>query len=221
MKKIKKTLLMTLIVCLMLLMPTTAFAKSKKAKAAIKAYKKFLSQEKIYVVPYDTYFLRYNRYLYWCWDSDVSFCLVYLNNDKIPELFVKGKFYSGRDSCAAVFEYKKGAVKRSAWEWYDEGCGFQFSDITRYCKKRGVLEVKGWENLGDDYDEDINYMKAILKYKNKNSCCYLTDWGTYTHANWKYYKGYKKGLRKYTKGRSLTKVKWHANTPANRKKYLK
>lgn len=62
----------------------------EKGKGRNKAYKNFLSQQKVYVVPYNTYFFRYDLWLYWCWDSDVSFCLAYLNNDKIPELFVKG-----------------------------------------------------------------------------------------------------------------------------------
>ena len=56
MKKIRKFLIAVLIICLVFLMPTTAFAKSKKAKAALAAYKSMLSQSRINVVPYNTYF---------------------------------------------------------------------------------------------------------------------------------------------------------------------
>jgi hypothetical protein len=56
-RRIRRLLFVVLIAGILLSMPIQSFAKSKKAKAAIKAYKKMLEQEKIYVVPANTRFI--------------------------------------------------------------------------------------------------------------------------------------------------------------------
>ena len=57
MKRIRRLLFVVLVAGILLSMPVQSFAKSKNAKAAIKAYKQMLEQEKIYVVPANTRFI--------------------------------------------------------------------------------------------------------------------------------------------------------------------
>ena len=196
MKKIKKVLLMTFILCLILLTPITTFAKSKKAKAAIKAYKTMLSEQKVYVVPYKTYFESDDVYVNFYWSNNVSFCIGYFTNDNVPELFLKGTCSDGNCLASAIFTYKKGSIQRL---WYDEG------NLKRYCKKRKVFEVER-EDWGGEH--------AAYYYK-KGKAVYLS---TRVPGSFGYDK---RKVRKYTKGREFTKIKWRANTPANLQKYLK
>ena len=195
MKKIRKFLIAVLIICLVFLMPTTAFAKSKKAKAALAAYKSMLSQSRINVVPYNTYFEDDEYYLYFCNTGNVSFCTGYFNNDKIPELFLKGHANNGTCNCAAVFTYRNGSVVRLA---YKDNDGTPFSSIKSYCRKRKVFRcnVHGVPHV-------MRYHKGKIK----------TLWFAWEGLS-------KKKIRKYTKGRGFTKIKWHSNTYANRYRYL-
>lgn len=195
MKRTRRLLLTALIVCLMLLMPMTAFAKSKKAKAALAAYNSMLSQSKINVVPYNTYFEDEERSLYFCWAENVSFCTGYFNNDKIPELFLKGHASNGTCDCAAIFTYRKGSVVRLT---YKDNYGAPYSSIKSYCRKRKVFRcnVHGTPHV-------LRYHKGKIK------------------PLWFAWEGLsKKTIRKYTKGRKFTKIKWHLNTYANRYRYL-
>ena len=179
----------------MLLMPMTAHAKSKKAKAALAAYNAMLSQSKINVVPYRTHFKEDGYYLNFCWAQDVSFCTGYFNNDKIPDLFLKGSDGRGNCYCAAVFTYRKGSVVRLA---YKDRYGAPFSSIKSYCRKRKVFRG------------DVHGVLHVMRcHKGKVKTLWFAGEGLS-----------KKMIRKYTKGRGFTKIKWHINTYANRYRYL-
>ena len=202
MKKIRKLLIAALIVCLVFLMPMTASAKSKKAKAALKAYKTILSQSRINVVPYRTNFKEDGYYLNFCWAKDVSFCTGYFNNDKIPELFLKGSDGRGHCDCAAIFTYKDGSVVRLA---YKDNDGTPFSSIKSFCRKRKVFRcnVHGIPHMMRCYKGRIK----VLAIKWEEDLDFSGRTG-------------RKNIRKYTKGRRLTRIKWHINTNANRYRYL-
>ena len=242
---IKRALLFSLMLTLLLAVPT--FAATKKTKA-LKAYSKMLSKKKLAILPIGTKMLvgdGYEKYNTKSKLSSAYFAIAYIDNDSIPELVVtKKENYSwkwgGDDfgtydfSLLAIYTWKKGKVRRIAYE--GSGSMFNRPSFGGYYKKKGVYVIK-WkpesnEGIFQDYYYKMNGNNKpaeILYYFHDTDYEYDPDEGEYDGAPDEYHVNrkvvskvqYLNAYRKATSGTKLTRVIFRKNTKKNRKKYLK
>lgn len=188
------TLTMLFSITAVVSVPTTANAASKRSKA-IKAYKKYLKKEK--------------------YNCD-KFALIYLDNNKIPELLTR------QGSVVGICTYYKGKVIDTYHAVnLNKGNG-KFT----YYKKTGIYQSLGY-TYGTWYESYPKLSKAKVKTK-------IFSTGNFSSSSVKYYKGeingkktkitkskYKALLKKYKKGKKGSKAKFYSNTKASRKKHCK
>ncbi|MCD8018265.1 MAG: hypothetical protein LUF92_01380 [Clostridiales bacterium] len=184
-------------------------------KKALKAYKKFLSQDTI----------KWNKTSTKVKLSKCEFLLVYLDNNSVPELIVS----SGSNNLASaggevLYTYKNGKVKYVDYAKY----GFY------YYKKKGVYYKY--------YDGGQFYYYTFSKGKSKyvlnviNESVNSRDWEGDGKRTYAYYKitnsstgagkyilesEYKAYFKKLVGSKKAKEPKLHKNTAKNRKKYIK
>ena len=217
--KRKKSIVMCLLLLVLLAFPVSAQAASQKKKA-LKAYEKFLTKETVGFLDGGGELLNVPM-------AACRFALAYVDNNSVPELVVYspeiekldwgGGLKYGGDyyGCYIVYTYKNGKVKRTART--------QLVKFAGYYKKEGVLAerytIKGGLKENHYILKKGKLKEAFSRSKGAHSKnrIYRNDMKQTVISK----AAYEKGLKSLTGGRKLTKVKFRANTAANRKKYLK
>lgn len=185
---------------------TPAQAASTKTKA-INSYKKYLSQKNLKAEydpgEYDDTFPSKGAY----------FSLVYLDNDKVPELLVrytKDGDGGGVTGAGQIRIYKKGK-------------SVMYSRLSDYKHKTLIYAKKG---IVDEFETDEmgGYYETVSKYKKGTGKVIANrqyDSGAKKYTYTTSAKKYKASVKSATKGLKGKKIQWHQNTKKNRAKYLK
>ena len=176
---------------------TTVDAASKRTKA-VKAYKKFLKNNSNYS----------------------QFSLVYLDNNKVPELLAKNSDF------VYIYTYYKGKVKNT---YSFTNIGYQGNYKFNYYKKTGVYRSTAihFGDVSNGYPKlSKGSINATVYSKNKL--------GSSASSKSKYYKIKKNGkaakiskskfkskVKKLTKGKKTSSAKFYSNTKSGRKKHCK
>ena len=225
MKTRKATGFVVIMMLFLLVTGMQAQAASAKKKA-LKAYKKFLSNNKIAVIPngtplaYDDEFVvRYHPTP----SGQVKFALAYLDNNKIPELIVlenSHKYDSGSQGIG-IFTWKNRKVKRVGYIKGSGGISYSYFNprSVGYYLKRNVLMLSS----------DVSEAQSTSYYEVKGgnlemALCKMVSYGEKDYRS--YYdslsgREFNRRLKSMTKGRKLTKLVFRSNSAADREKYLK
>lgn len=218
-KKKKKSIVMCLLLLVVLSLPVSAQAASQKKKA-LKAYEKFLTKETVGFLDGGGA------------SEDVSmaecrFALAYIDDNSVPELVIyspeiekldwDGGLKYGGDyyGCYTVYTYKNGKVKRTAHTQLVKFAGYYKKEgvvSERYTIKNGLKEncyILRKGKLKEAFSKAKNTRSKKGIYRNEMKQTAISK------------AAYEKGLKSLTGGKRITKVKFRANTAANRKKYLK
>lgn len=209
--------------CIVLIVPALNVSAATQRQKAMAAYKKYLSQSKVYVMPKGTVYQDLGKRKDFKYNGTPSakakFCIANIDNDSIPELIISAKF--DNRNFISLLTYKNGKVARIC---YDEA-----TEFLGYYPKTGFFLAKGViahmfkpEGVGyiDKYVKIIAgramlIMSKAVQPKNKRPVEYLID-GEETSA-----KAFAAYRTKVTGGKSLLKVKLHNNTATNRNQKLK
>ena len=196
MKKILSIILsisMLLSIGTVLATPIDVNAVSKRTKA-VRAYKKFLKQNE---------------------SSYGDYSLIYLDNDKVPELVTMENYF------AVVYTYTGGKIKSISGQ-IDLG---YTNNKFKYYKKTGVYSSTRMRNgiIGTDYYK-------LSKGNGKNIGYKYKDTNDYPNEKTKYYKysnngksikvskaKFKKWFKKVTKNKKTKSAKFYSNTKSGRK----
>lgn len=219
-----KSLLLIVLVLTMLLPKTDVSALTQKQKA-LKAYTAFLAKSKVPIVRSGKTCYQTGRpYTYYGTKaSEVYFGLAYIDNNSVPELVLKtlSPYGSSHDMITAVFTYYNGKVKRV--KEVNNDYGF----VDGYFYKTGSYK---WTQLGEGGDKEVYISPLRNETTTKKLRKDSNKYGYYPTVYYKYVSGrnvkisrsaFTKLFRSMTKSKSVTKIKYHKNTAANRKNYLK
>ena len=134
------------------------------------------------------------------------FAIIYLDNDSIPEVVT----YSSLGGKPRILTYYKGKVK----DYFSPAN----TKYTYYYKKKAVLREKA-------FYKDFNYFSYDKVKLSTGKITYFTYYmdGKYYNSNEKKITKAKSQelLKKRVGSTKATKIKYHKNTAANRKTYLK
>ena len=187
---------------------TTSKVTKTQKKKAYAAYKKLLSKSQIKVDKW-----------YSVKSSDVYFNIGYINNDKMPDLFVFYGAGARNYANAMIYTYKNGKVKK---------IGTTGGDFLGYYKKTMVCQTTSrsdaYGNVGTYYEKANGKSNKgdLLKYTSliKKGAEYKVGVGNYSYSKISK-SSFNAKLRSLTKGKKLTRVKMLNNTAANRDAILK
>ena len=227
-KKLRRGLILVLSI-VMLLPAISGYAVTQKQKA-MNAYKKWLGHSKVSVLKKGQEIADYNGAYGGVEDrasyaptkaSKTEFAIAYINNDNIPELIVRTKdqrYYS-------ILTYRKGKVVRLKGTQEDG----TYDTVKGYYKKTGVFFDARSADFG--IDRQIYYKMYATKAKDKLEVWifnkgskpskeyeYLTSSGKTVSCD---HSVFKEKLKKLTKGKKPTNLKYYKNTAKNRNKILK
>ena len=218
MKKLIKTTLL-LLLCTAFIMPkANGYALTERQKA-INAYSKYLSYSKTYVLKYGTSYVRFvhgfTEYKYnGTKASSTDFAIMYINNDDIPELIVRGDV--GGYKSYGVYTYKNGKVQ---FVYREEAAIF-----------RGCYTKTGYFVSLEDLEACpyVDYMRDYVQMSGTRATKIFTHKVT-NGKNVKFWiKGqpvseakYTRAIRGAVQNKKMTAVKYYKNTRANRKKVLR
>lgn len=193
---IKRTLMITLIIMLMLTVPALAASKKKKA---LKAYRKYLSKSAVTVKEYGS-------------KTKVEpeqFAVIKLNGDKVPELILlsKGWLY--------FFCYQKGKVRQIG------NTGFLTSGVGYY-PARQLIRNSSIAGVGASSE---NYIQMNVK-KRKMTHCGSVIFGMNFRdyrvlGRQTSYSSFSSYIRRLTGSVREKQIRFIQNTKKNRKRYLK
>lgn len=186
---------------MLFILQSTANAANQK-KAALEAYNTFLTKE-IEWYP-ET----------WKGSKKViveSFALIYLDNNSVPELYVYGgpKTYH-IEGQYRMFTFYKGKI---------EPLGEPTNDLCLKCYKKTGFFVAGDAWFGNE-PEHYYYYPGKLKTI-ELICTKVYYYGKFQNYGGISKKEFNRLVKKYSKGKKATKVKWYKNTAENREMYLK
>lgn len=193
---IKRTLMITLIIMLMLTVPALAASKKKKA---LKAYRKYLSKSAVTVKECGIK----TRV------EPERFAVIKLNGDKVPELIIlsNGRLY--------FFCYKKGKIRQI-------GNTGIFGSGAGYYPARQLIRGTSIAGVGassENYTQ-INVKKLKITYC--SSAIYGMNFRDYrVLGRTVSYSSYLSYIRKLTGPVREKKISYIQNTKKNRKRYLK
>lgn len=192
--KSKKWLWCMLLMCCIIFVGTKVDAASAKSKA-LEKYRSIMVGKSSYT----------------------NFAVVYLDNDKIPELITSGSYGS---SGYVIITYKNGKLltresrNKPYCYWKKRGffsildarssyyAGYGWEETKYYKMKKNSNELVAYFHLHKDYNDG----SRVVKYYSKGS---EISKGSFDSVILKY--------KKNTKGRE---IKYYTNTLSNRKKYL-
>ena len=209
-KLLKRCLLLASV--LMMMFSCTAFA-SPKSKA-FKAYKKYLSKSKVYVMPkgykwYTRDFTDYRAKTYkGTKASKVKFAFAYIDNDNVPELILTDAKWG-----SAIYKYMGGKVTCvDHVSFYDKYKGYYKKSglIYRLHTSEGTPYTDNYEKLEGNVLNKVCYIEHDSEYD--PPMYHLTDWQEVSKAEFNAARAQAAGGKKYTK------FKFYSNTAANRKK---
>ena len=211
-QKLKGWLLIALAVAMLVQVPAQASFAATQKQMALNAYNKWLSAKTVYLMPKGRQYasIRDGSVPYpGTKASDVKFSIIYLDNDAIPEMVVYDN-----DRAFTVLTYRNGKIVRTYY-------GENFTVGTQYYPKKNVFVATGFKSIKMikyvckisgkyfvKFQDDVKFRQELFvnaKRKRVN----LTEAELRTR------------LKAYTKGASAVKIVYHANTAANRKRFLK
>ena len=213
----------------MLLPAISGYAATPKQKA-MKAYNKMMSRSTVSIKKKGAKLLdpdgKYGGYedvakYAPTKSSKTEFAIAYINNDNIPELIVRtnDKRYYG------IFTYKNGKVVRMTGTQEDG----TFNTVKGYYKKTGAFFDVRSANFG--IDRDIYYKMSSTKavpqmevWTNSKGSKPSHEYSTFNRAGKVFpinHGAFNYKLKKLSKGKKATIVKYYKNTAKNRKKILK
>ena len=212
--------MLLLVVCIALLFPGIDTSAATQKQQAMKAYDRWLSASKVYVLKKGERYLEYlGSQSYWAnytytKASDVDFGIAYIDGDSVPELIVRGKV--GNWISYGIITYKNGKLSRVFDDqgslyggcYYKTGYFIHLPDLeaypyafeTEYYKMLGTNAVKRYSKYTTSYNKDSNFR---LGNKSVTSSVF------------------KKQLSSQTKNKKVTSIKYYKNTKANRVKILR
>lgn len=207
-RNVMRKIVIALAVILLFAMPQDVSAASQRTKA-VKAYASFLSKTK-YVKWRDRSFstgLAKNCY----------FALACIDNNNVPELILYTPDSYHVAGFGVMYTYRNGKVVRVS------ELGFDFHSTLGYYKKKNVYtDNYTWTGSGSYSYERISGRcigTRHIKY-NYRSQKWVTD-GYYWNNKRVSKASFNKALKKVVGNTKFTKYKFHKNTAANRKKYLR
>lgn len=199
-KRKKEWLLLLCMFTLCLIIPCVKADAASTKKKAVKAYKEFLSKEKI------------------AWDAnwkvpaeECRFALVYIDKDNIPELVLYNTSVPHMGGYGRIFTYKSGKVKRVGIVDID---GNKFY----YYKKKGVF-ISCYGN-GGVFNNYRKITKGKIVHQLQKGKALSDNKTRYYNANGKEISksAFNKKLKKLVGSKKKTSAKFCKNTKANRKK---
>lgn len=202
-----------MLILVMMLCPLEVQAASQKTKA-IKAYKSMLSK-KTMRWGNDTYYTKVPAGRY-------SFTLAYIDKDSVPELVVTTDYVTHAAGSMVIYTYRNGKVQVLTDGSNDSGFYADNSRFSYYKKKSVFVSCYGTGGVTDHYFK-MNKNKASKKLIADNSLMWGKSWYQCSgDTNKKISKSsFNSNLKKLVGSTKKTTVKFHKNTSANRKKYLK
>ena len=217
-RRLAKAVLLLVLSFVMILGVSLTANASAKSKA-MKAYKKFLSKKNVVVIPKGTTMDYFSGKKYSSSPrSNLQFAIGYVNNDKVPELFVRTKPsvpYSSR--CCAVFTCKGKTLYRLF-------AGDPYDSITGYYKKTGYFATFS-STEGTPY---YNYLHRQDKTRRVQVAYVFFDGDPYDVYDEYVFNRvdcsrtvYYQKVAAVTKRKKLSKLKWYSNTSSKRKSKLK
>ena len=210
-------LIMAMVILLIPAVPGEASARS----TAISQYRKLLSKSRISVLPQGKMVTDYNLNYVRYWSSSrsrVRFFLGYIDGDDVPELVLSDSYYG-----YGIWSYKNGAFRCLQWD-------DTFGRPIGYYRKKGIFRGNGYSEgtifYMDYYKLQTGKAKQRLQYAECNDGPDNVEVFGYYIKSGKSEKevsrsAFYKNLRKYTGGKSMSRIHLYSNTAANRKKYLK
>ena len=215
--KAKRGLL--LVICIALLLPGIDASAETKRQRAMKAYNRWLSAPKVYVLKkgeiywntedgYKTEYYTSSK------PSEVKFGLQYIDGDSIPELIVYGLV--GGVISYGIITFKNGKLCRV----YDIQCArFEGS----FYKTGYFLQSNGLDGFPSCYEAEYYQMlgtKAVKKYSKTTG--HLVKDSNFILGKRKVGAAeFNRRIAAQTNNRKLTKIKYYKNTSANRATILK
>lgn len=202
-KTLKRKKVWLVLLCIFSIYLTVPCVQAKAApakKKAVQAYKEFLANDKI---PWDAN-----------WEvpaKDCKFSIVYINNDKIPELVLYNTSVPHMGGYCRIFTYKSGKVTRVGSADMDSGKFY-------YYKKKGVF-ISCYAN-GGVFDNYRKIKKGKIVHKLQKGKEVFDNKTRYYNSNRKEISksAFNKQLKKLVGSRKKTSAKFYTNTPTNRKK---
>lgn len=203
-------MLLFMVMCVMLLLPTAQVQAASAKSKALKAYKAFLSQT---TIPWGT-----DSYYTAVPSKNCSFALVYIDKNTVPELVVKNMSdITHVAGFGVVFTYKNDKVQPVAniqldgkFYYYKKKGIYAGSYLSSgmlsysYCKMSGVKSTAKLTERKDTFSGKKTYYKAnsgngkvISKSKFTSSLKKLV--GSTKRSTAKFYKNTKKNRTKYLK----------------------
>lgn len=212
-KALKKLALFTLLFVLTLL-PTSAQAASQKTKA-LKAYKKFLNKSTVTLAGQT------------CQMSDAEFAVAYIDNNSVPELFLRANYKYGNNkfSIIALYTYKNGKMKRLYVR--DIKLLGSYANSYSYYKKRGIISMKfGHGDYASTTYYKISGNKLVQKLSSSGTYDWQKDKTIYSYSSGASAKKitkskFNKQLKTLTKSKKATALTLYKNTAANKTNHLK
>lgn len=210
-------LIMAMVILLIPAVPGEASARS----TAISQYRKLLSKSRISVLPQGKMVTDYNLNYVRYWSSSrsrVRFFLGYIDGDDVPELVLSDSHYG-----YGIWSYKNGAFRCLHWD-------DTFGRPIGYYRKKGIFRGNGYSEgtifYMKYYKLQTGKAKQQLQYADCNDGPDNVEVFGYYIKSGKSEKevsrsAFYKNLRKYTGGKSMSRIHLYSNTAANRKKYLK
>ena len=200
--------------CIVLVIPAMNVSAATQRQKAIAAYKKYLSQTKVYLIPKGQSFHGYDYEdisYYGTPASKVSFCFLNIDNDGVPELIVSG--YLKGEPIYTVLTYKNGKICRAS--------SVYGSKVRGYYPKTGIYLDHG--DVGATYEtyyrlKGVKASRVMDKYVFRPSTTITIYSIGSNEVSARTFAAKRKSI---TGGKTLLKAKFYKNTAENRKLRLK
>lgn len=216
MKRQLKAFLLVML-CIVLVVPAMNVSAATQRQKAMAAYKKYLSQSKVYVMPKGTsYSSSHGKYTYSGTSaSQAQFCIANIDGDGIPELIISAK-YAEWYFCT-VLTYKNGKINRTKF--------YKATDFVGYYPKTGIYLIRQ-AFVESHYVKGCAYCDGYVNIKNGK---WVLAKEVQTSGETQYFvdgrpcklKDFAAGRTRKTGGTSLVRAKFLKNTAANRNQKLK
>ena len=225
MRRQLKALILAML-CIVLVVPAMNMnvSAATQRQKAIAAYKKYMAQSKVYIMPKGTTYhgeISGPYTYYGTSSSKAQFCLANIDNDSVPELVITGIIEGDNVHAYTILTYKSGKIRRVHYEYSKLFSGYypktgiyvdrldQPYTSVEYCKLNGFNKPKGM--MGKQVFENMGVKRTDAYWIGKSSrdgkSCSAKTFAAYR--------------KKITGGKSPIKVKFHKNTASNRRLKLR
>lgn len=203
--------------CVVLVVPAMNVSAATQRQKAIAAYKKYLSESTVYLMPKGSTYWDYagKKHTYYGTKSaSASFCFANIDGDGIPELIVKGSLAYGMPAYT-VLTYKYGKIQRAS-AGYDAA-------FRGYYPKTGIY-------LDEAFTDGTPYYERYFRLSGTKTAKVMDKFVYGMRSTEAYYtigskdvsiKTFAAKRKSITRGTSLLRAKFYKNTASNRRARLK